>query len=191
MIYAVLNAFAIIHSRRLLKLVPSVRLPKASCVKNSCGLCYDQPHFIQVFTMMQPHGQLLCFILLHISNSSVNISLVGHVPYSADLMSAICFPHSFLMIHRYIYSRYSLVFLMLYQLYHSLPSSTLISSSSLYLSVAMWVTPQGRNSLPVVAQNLSLGSFIIYRFLAHGLRASFLVLGLKTLLINAMSTSPQ
>jgi len=91
---------------------------------------------------MQPHGQLLCFISLHISNSSVNTSLVEYVLYSADLMSAICFLHSLLMVHRYIYSS---VFLMLYQLYHSLSSSTLISSSSLYLSVATWVTPQGCN----------------------------------------------
>jgi len=103
--------------------------------------CYDQPHFIQVFTMMQLHGQLLYFILLYISNSSVSASLVGHVLYSADLMFTICFPHLLLMVHRYIYSRYSPVFGMLYQLYHFLPSSTLISSSSLYLSVATWVTP--------------------------------------------------
>jgi len=79
---------------------------------------------------------LLCFILLHISNGSVSASLVGHVLYSVDLMSAICIPHILLMVHRYIYSRYSPVFPMLYQLYHSLPSSTLNSSSSLYLSVA-------------------------------------------------------
>ena len=85
---------------------------------------------------MQLHGQLLCFILLYISKSSVNASLVEHVLYSADLMSAMCCPHLLLMVHRYIYSRYSSVFSMLYQLYHSLPSSTLISSSRLYLSVA-------------------------------------------------------
>jgi len=95
----------------------------------------DRPHFIQVFTMMQPHGLLLCFISLHISNGSVSISLVGHVLYSADLMSATCIPHSLLMVHRYIYSRYSPVFLTLYQLYYSLLSSTLISSSSLYLKL--------------------------------------------------------
>jgi len=81
------------------------------------------------------HGLLLCFILLHISNGSVSASLVGHILYSADLMSATCISHLLLMIHRYIYSRYSLVFLTLYQLYHSLPSSTLISSSSLYLKL--------------------------------------------------------
>jgi len=97
--------------------------------------CNDRPHFIQVFTMMQLHGPLLCFIFLHISNGSVSTSLVGHVLYSADLMSATCIPHLLLMVHRYIYSRYSLVFLILYQLYHSLPSSTLISSSSLYLKL--------------------------------------------------------
>jgi len=39
------------------------------------------------------------------------------------------------MVHRYIYSRYSPVFDTLYQLYHSLPSSTLYSSSSLYLKL--------------------------------------------------------
>jgi len=39
------------------------------------------------------------------------------------------------MVHRYIYSRYSSVFLTLYQLYHSLLFSTLISSSSLYLKL--------------------------------------------------------
>jgi len=71
------------------------------------------------------HRLLLCFILLHISNSSVSASLVGHVLYSADLMSAICISHILLMVHRYIYSRYSPVFPMLYQLYYSLPSSTL------------------------------------------------------------------
>jgi len=81
------------------------------------------------------HGLLLCFILLHISNGSVSASLVGHVLYSADLMSATCSPHYYLMVHRYIYSRYSPVFLTLYQFYHSLPFSTLISSSSLYLKL--------------------------------------------------------
>jgi len=59
-----------------------------------------------------------------------------HVLYLADLMSVICFSHLLLMIYRYIYSRYSFIFLMLYQLYHSLFFSTLILSSSLYLSVA-------------------------------------------------------
>jgi len=107
--------------------------------------CYNQPHFIQVFTMMQPYGQLLCFMLLNISNSSVSTSLVGHVLYSADLMFAICFPYLLCMIHRYIYNKYSLVFGTLYQLYCFLPFSTLISSSSLYLSVVTWVTPQGHN----------------------------------------------
>jgi len=86
------------------------------------------------------HELFFCFISLHISNSSVSTSLVEHVLYSADLMSAICTPHFHLMVHRYIYSRYSSVFLILYQLYHSLPSSTLNLSSSLYLSVATWVT---------------------------------------------------
>jgi len=81
------------------------------------------------------HGLLLCFILLHISNGLVSTSLVGHVLYLADLMSTICIPHLLLIVHRYIYSRYSSVFPMLYQLYHSLPSSTLISSSSLYLKL--------------------------------------------------------
>jgi len=71
------------------------------------------------------------------SNSSVSTSLVGHVLYSADLMSAICIPHYYLMVHRYIYNRYSPVFSTLYQLYHSLPSSTLILSSRLYLSIAI------------------------------------------------------
>jgi len=101
---------------------------------NPC-ICNDRPHFIQVFTMIQPHRPLLCFRSLHISNGSVSASLVGHVLYSADLMSATCIPHSLLMVHRYIYSRYSPVFLTLYQLYHSLPSSTLYSSSSLYLKL--------------------------------------------------------
>jgi len=85
--------------------------------------------------MIQPHGPLLCFISLHMSNGSVSASLVGHVLYSADLMSATYIPHSLLMVHRYIYSRYSPVFLTLYQLYHSFPSSTLYSSSSLYLKL--------------------------------------------------------
>ena len=82
------------------------------------------------------HGLLLCFILLYISNSSVSASLVGHVLYSADLMSAICTLHYYLIVHRYIYSRYSPVCPTLSQLYHSLPFSTLNSSLSLYLSVA-------------------------------------------------------
>ena len=82
------------------------------------------------------HGLLLYFTLLYISNGSVSTLLMGHVLYSVDLMSAICSPHYYLMVHRYIYSRYSFVFLMLYQLYHSLSFSTLNLSSSLYLSVA-------------------------------------------------------
>ena len=85
--------------------------------------------------MIQPHGLLLRFILLHISDSLVSTSLVGYVLYLADLMSAICSFHLLLMVHRYIYSRYSPVFLILYQLYYSLPSSTLISFSSLYLKL--------------------------------------------------------
>jgi len=75
-------------------------------------------------------GLLLCFILLHISNGLVSASLVGHVLYSADLMSVTCTLHYYLMVHRYIYSRYSLVFPMLYQLYHSLLSQTLFSHIS-------------------------------------------------------------
>ena len=71
-----------------------------------------------------------------------------HVLYLADLMSAICIPYILLMVYRYIYSRYSPVFPMLYQLYHSLSSSTLISSSSLdlklqpelLLKVITWMT---------------------------------------------------
>jgi len=50
------------------------------------------------------HELLLYFTLLHISNSSVSVSLVGHVLYSVDLMSAICSSHYYLMIHRYIYT---------------------------------------------------------------------------------------
>ena len=81
------------------------------------------------------HRLLLCFISLHISNSSVSTSLVGYVLYLVDLISTICIPYFYLMVHGYIYSRYSSVFLMLYQLYHSLPFSTLISFSSLYLKL--------------------------------------------------------
>ena len=62
------------------------------------------------------HRLLLCFILLYIFNNSVSALLVGHVLYSADLMFVICISHFHLMVHRYIYSRYSSVFLMLYQL---------------------------------------------------------------------------
>ena len=48
-----------------------------------------------------------------------------------------CLPYVFLTYFSwYIYSRDSPVFPMLYQLYHSLSSSTLNSSLSLYLSVA-------------------------------------------------------
>jgi len=60
------------------------------------------------------HGLLLCLILLHISNGSVSASLVGHVLYSADPLSATYTPHYYLMVHRYIYSRYSFVFLTFY-----------------------------------------------------------------------------
>jgi len=88
-----------------------------------------------IISRCSTHRLLLCFILLHISNGSVSTSLVGHVLYSADLMFATCTPYYYLMVHRYIYSRYSSVFLTLYQLYHSLSSSTLISSSSLYLKL--------------------------------------------------------
>ena len=96
--------------------------------------------------MKQPHRLLLSFILLHLSNSSVSTSLVGHVLYSADLMSATCTPHSYLIVHRYIYSRYSSIFLTLYQLYLFFSFLTLISFSRLYLSIATWVTSQGHNS---------------------------------------------
>ena len=113
-----------------------ITIPYPPLPSSLLSYCNDRPHFIQVFTMMQPHGPLFCFISLHISNGSVSASLVGHVLYSADLMFAIYIPHSLLIVHRYIYSRYSPVFLMLYQLYHSLPSSIFNSSSSLYLSVA-------------------------------------------------------
>jgi len=82
------------------------------------------------------YGPLLCFISLHISNSLVSASLVEYVLYPADLMSTTCIPYSLFIVHRYIYSRYSSVFLTLYQLYYFLLSSTLNSFSSLYLSVA-------------------------------------------------------
>jgi len=88
-----------------------------------------------IATRCSTYGLLLFLILLHISNGSVSTSLVGHVLYSADLMAATYIPHILLMVHRYIYSRYSPVFSTLYQLYHSLPSSTLYSSSSLYLKL--------------------------------------------------------
>jgi len=123
-------------------------LPLAKCKVMYKGITWRWPRTHSTFVMINliisrcfTHGLLLCFILLYIFNGSVSTSLVGHVLYSADLMSATCIPHLLLMIHRYIYSRYSSVFLMLYQLYHSLPSSTLNSSSSLYLSVATWVIP--------------------------------------------------
>jgi len=97
---------------------------------------WDQSVMINLIdSRCSTHGLLLCFISLHISNGLVSTSLVGHVLYSADLMSAIYIPSCYLMVHRYIYSRYSSVFLTLYQLYHPLPSSTLISSSSLYLKL--------------------------------------------------------
>ena len=102
---------------------------------------------------MQLHELLFCFISLHISNSSVSASLVGHVLYSADLMSATYISYSLLMVHRYIYSRYSPVFLTLYQLYHSLPSSTFNLFLSLYLSVATWVTVRDVRSRSGVIRN--------------------------------------
>ena len=102
------------------------------------------------------HELLLCFILLHISNGSVSASLVGYVFYSADLMSVICISHYYLMVHRYIYSRYSPVFPTLYQLYYSLSSSTLISSSSLYLKLQPCQVPCGAGAeWPRVEQSCS------------------------------------
>ena len=106
------------------------------------------------------HGLLLCFRLLHISNGSVSTLLVGHVLYSADLMFAICSSHYYLIVYGYIYSRYSSVFLMLYQLYHSLSSSTLISSSSFYLKL------QPELFLKVVTGVLAQLSFLCSQF-AH------------------------
>jgi len=50
------------------------------------------------------HELLLFFTLFHIPIGSVSTSLVGHVLYSADLMSAICSPHYYFMVHRYIYT---------------------------------------------------------------------------------------
>jgi len=66
-----------------------------------------------IVSMCFTHELLLCFTLVHISNGSVSASLVGHVLYSENLMSATCIPHLLLMVHGYIYSRYSSVFLML------------------------------------------------------------------------------
>jgi len=82
--------------------------------------------------MRQPYRLLLSLLLLHTSNGLVSTLLVGHVLYSADLMSAICSLYLLLIVHRY---KYSLVFSTLYQLYYSLPFSTLILSSSLYLKL--------------------------------------------------------
>jgi len=116
-----------------LQIVLSIRLlcflPTMVCA--AADSCNDRSHCLEVFYTWTASS----FILLHISNGSVSASLVGHVLYSADLMAATCIPHILLMVHRYIYSRYSPVFLTLYQLYHSLPSSTLNSSSSLYLKL--------------------------------------------------------
>ena len=39
-----------------------------------------------MFTIIQPHGLLFRFIILHISNSSVSTLLVEHVLYSVDFM---------------------------------------------------------------------------------------------------------
>jgi len=97
-------------------------------------VCNDQPHYLQVFYTWTASFSYY-FIYLMDQSAPHCASLVGHVLYSADLMSATCIPHILLMVHRYIYSRYSPVFLTLYQLYHSLPSSNLYSSSSLYLKL--------------------------------------------------------
>ena len=52
-----------------------------------------------IISRCSTHGLLLCFTLLHISNGSVSTSLVGHVLYSADLMSTTCIPYSYLMVY--------------------------------------------------------------------------------------------
>ena len=70
------------------------------------------------------HRLLLLFRLPQLYNGLVSTLLVKNILYSADLMFVTHLPLLYLIIHRYIYSRYSSVFLMLYQLYHSLLSST-------------------------------------------------------------------
>ena len=54
--------------------------------------------------MIPTHGPLLSLILPYLYSSSVSTSLVGHVLYSADLISAIHLSPLYLMVHRYILS---------------------------------------------------------------------------------------
>jgi len=57
----------------------------------------------QVFYMILLH-ELFLSLLLYLYSSSVSALLVGHVLYSADLMSATHLPLPYLMVHRYIYT---------------------------------------------------------------------------------------
>jgi len=103
--------------------------------------------------MIQLHGQLLCFILLHISNRSVSASLVGYVLYLANLMSVICFPHSFLMVHRYIYIY--IVDTLLYSLCFTNCIIPFLSQLSYHPQVFTWVL-QPELLLKVITTGLHL-----------------------------------
>jgi len=63
------------------------------------------------------HELLLCFTLFHIPIGSVSTSLVGHVLYLADLMSAICSSHYYLIVHRYIYTVDTLLYFLCFTNY--------------------------------------------------------------------------
>jgi len=54
------------------------------------------------FSMSPTYGLLHLLIIPYLYNSWVSTSLVGHVLYSADLMSAMYFAHFYLMVDRHI-----------------------------------------------------------------------------------------
>ena len=65
-------------------------------------LCNDQPHVIQEFSMRLKYVLLLSLIFPYLYSSSVSTSLLGHVLYSADLISAMHSFYFYLIVHRYI-----------------------------------------------------------------------------------------
>ena len=102
------------------------------------------------------HRLLLHFTLLHIANGSVSTLLVGHVLYLANLMSAICSPYYYLMVHIVDTSLYSLCFTNC-----TIPFLPLLS---IHPQVFTWVL-QPELLLKVITMGESSRSTVIWRIL--------------------------